>query len=465
MSGFAGLNIARRALAAQLKGLEIAGQNIANVNTPGYSRQVATHTTVVIDGDTAAGPCEDVLSLSGVEVAEIKRHYDMFLDARVRTLTSESRATVARHDALARIEELLHEPGDATLGTAMEDMWSAFAQLTTSPLNEASRNNVLYRAATVAESFRTIAEDMTSLQNEVGERALRDVERVNALVQSLAGVNERLVSTSAAGTNLATPNALLDKRDELLRELAVFTDVQVSEQENGVIRVTLAGRTLLDGSLAVQAELVTQNNGNRSLVIAGRSVADDQVGGALGGELIAHNQDIPHYQGLINQCAHAMIQNMNTVHASGYDTAGQAGGIFYSGSGAQDIALSVHLQKDPGALAVSAAADGNDGVIAQRFADLRETPASDNVSITFRYGSLISELGSHAAAMKVVRDNTQTLVEFATARAEAVSGVSLDEELTDIMRYNQAYAAAARVMTSIDEALDVLINRTGHVGR
>lgn len=465
MSGFSALNNARRAMSAQLKSMEVAGQNIANVNVAGYSRQVANHATVVLTGNVSANPQDDVLNLAGVTVSEVKRQYDSFLDARLRKLTADNKEVTTRYDNISRVEDLFNEPGDANIGTALDDLWTSFAQLTSNPLNEAARNEVLYRAQTTVESFHSMANEVTAIRDEVDERALRDVERINDLIENLADVNESLVATSATGVDLASPNALLDLRDGLLRELSEYVRADVVEIGNNAVRITVGGRTLLDGQYTAKAEFVKAADGSIGLVISGGRVTDAEVGGMLGGEIMAHNQDIPRYLNKLDELAQSVIEQVNYVQTHAYTPSGVLGDPIFSGSGALDIEISPALAGNPHGLAVSQDADGQDGKMAQRFADLRESSSTADPTVLSQYISLVSEIGSEARSLKTARDNTTSLVEYAQARSESVSGVSLDEELTDVVRYQQAYAAAARLLTSIDEMLDVLINGTGKVGR
>lgn len=457
MSSFVGLEIARRGLAAQLKSMEVAGQNIANANSPGYSRQVAVQATVVAGQASSVRYGGQDAGMSGVEIVEMHRHYDAFLTARARELTAQRQEVSTRHDVLARLEELLHEPGEATIGTALENLWASFGQLATNPRSEAARSTVLYQAGTLTRAFGEVTHDVHSLQMEMAERARSAVENVNALTASLAEVNSRIVASSAA-VGASAPNALLDARDTLLEELAGLVDIRVIEQAHGEVRVLVAGRSLVEGIGQAEMEM-TSVAGQLELSLAGVAVAE--VGGSLGGALLSHNTDIPKYVALLGELARDVITQVNTVHAQGYDMDGHPAVDFFTGSCASSMAVAV----DGRQMAVSAAADGSDGVVAQRLADLRHSPASAELAPGARYVGLISELGAEAASLGVRRENTQVLTQFAQMRRDSLSGVSLDEELADVMRFQQAYAAAARMLTAIDEALDVLINRTGLVGR
>ncbi len=463
MSTFVGLNNARLALAAQLHSMAVAGQNIANANTAGYSRQVAHHAAVALPGVGRAG--NDAAASAGVRIAAIRRQYDAYLDARLRDLTADKHGIAAQYNVLTRLEELLREPGEATLGTALDDLWTAFAQLTTSPGSISSRQNVLHKAQNVVDSFRETATEMAALRTEVGERAAFSVQQVNALVQSLAEMNRSLACAAATGSGATAPNALLDERDALVRELAQFVQVHVAEQAHGAVKLTVGGRTLLEGDAAQQLKLAKDADGKLVLDLNAAAIADDLVGGALGGELQAHNRDLPQYQQQLDDFAFNVITQMNGLHSAGYDAQGNPGGDFFIGTSAGDIELAAGIKDQPDKLAMSASADGRDGVVAQQLADLQKKAWGDAPLLTAQYAAMITDLGSQVASLHVSRDANQALVDFAAARVNAVSGVNIDEELIDMVRYQQAYAAAARVLTSMDEALDVLINRTGLAGR
>lgn len=455
MSSFGGLEIARRGLTAQLKSMEVAGQNIANAHSPGYSRQVALHTLTVLGrADQGRG---DRTVMGGVEIAGIYRQYDAFLTARVRQLTSHTQEVEARHDVLARLEELLHEPGEATIGTALDELWSAFGQLATNPGSEAARNTVLYQAQSLAQAMREAANDMLSLQLEQAERVRAAVNEVNALTANLADVNQSIAAaTKTAG--VSAPNALLDQRDALLGQLAELVEIQVTERPQGDIRVLVAGRTLVDGGQQTALALHSQD-GKLGLVVTGRPV--EAVGGALAGTLTTHNEDIPKYMALLDELAQVIISEVNTLHAQGYTPAGHLGEAFFAGTGAGDITVAVGAE----GIAASLDEDGRDGVVAQRLANLRHDAVVSEQPVGQRYAALVAELGAQTASLDVRHDNLKALTQFAQMRRESVSGVSLDEELIDVLRFQQSYAASARMLTAIDEALDVLINRTGLVGR
>jgi flagellar hook-associated protein 1 FlgK len=358
----------------------------------------------------------------------------------------------------------MREPGQITIGTTLDDLWTAFAQLTTSPGSVSSRWNVLHKAQSVVDTFHEVTKEVTALRAEVGERTQFSVQQVNSLAQSLASVNQTLATTAAAGSG-AAPNTLLDKRDLLVRELAQYVKVDVAEQAHGAIKLSIGGRTLLEGDVVQQLSLTTADDGSLLLAIHDTPISPEDVGGTLGGELTAFNRDLPHYLQLLDDFAQSVITQVNGLHGAGYDADGNQGGAFFTGSTAGDISLDIGIKGLPHRLAMSAAPDGFDGLVAQQLADLREKSWSDAPTLSEQYASMITTLGSQVASLKVNRDVNHTLVDFAQERVHAVSGVNIDEELVDMVRYQQAYGAAARVLTSIDEALDVLINRTGLVGR
>ncbi|MGI6083269.1 MAG: flagellar hook-associated protein FlgK [Limnochordia bacterium] len=449
MSSFVGLEIARRGLTAQLKSMEVAGQNIAHANAPGYSRQVAHHSPTAVGGRGVMG---------GVEIEGIYRQYDAFLSARARRLTSQQEEAAVRKDVLARLEELFGEPGEATIGTALDDLWTAWGQLATNPGDEAARNTVLYRANTLALALRETADDMRSLQEEQGERVRAAVDEINALAKSLAEVNESIMAVTRS-VGAGPPNALLDKRDTLLLQLAELADIQVHERPQGDVQVLVGGRILVDGIRRTDLVLTHDEDGLGLTMAAGGAVGE--VGGGLTGALASHNVDLPKYMAALDDLAGMIISEVNALHGQGYTPAGVSGGAFFVGTGAGDMAVAVGVDE----LAASVGEDGRDGLIAQRIAHLRQGSAGEAQTVGQRYAALVAGLGAETASLIVRHENAQALTRFAHMRRESVSGVSLDEELVDLLRFQQAYAAAARFLTVIDEALEVLVNRTGHVGR
>jgi flagellar hook-associated protein 1 FlgK len=466
MGGFGGLEIARKGLLAQQLSMEVAGQNIANVNTPGYARQVVVHGASNTAMAAAARTNEAAIALSAVDVARIHRQYDAYLDARYRDLSSQTQMATVQYEALSKLEEMIREPSEASIGAAMEDFWSSWGQLATTPNSTPNRLNVVFRGLAVAETFQQAIEQVHSLRTEAAQRAGEYTVRLNDLAANLAELNQVLV-TSAPIAGQQPAGALLNKRDQILREIAEIAAVQVSDMGNGITRISIGGWTLVEGSRAFTLELQQkQVDGEIHLAWNDRPIDDTQVSGALGGSLAAYNTNLSQFENQLNTVATEFINQVNTVQAQGYKADGTPGQAFFVGTNAADIAVSPVLFTEPELLAASAGDDASDGDLAQRMADLRKQgigPDAKCVSTVYR--ELIAELGAQNRTVGHSLENTQALANFTERQLQSISGVSLDEELADLVLYQQAYSAAARVLTIMDEALDVLINRTGLVGR
>ncbi|HHW10168.1 MAG TPA: flagellar hook-associated protein FlgK [Firmicutes bacterium] len=465
MSGFAGLETARRGLAAQRYSMEITGQNISNAYIPGYTRQVAVHGTApqwwkIPLGSTAGA------FYTGVEIVEVKRSYDAYLWERARDLQSKMTDGYARYDILSRLEEVLNEPSDAGLGTALEDFWSSWSQLAVAPNSNPSRIDVIYRAVTVAENFRLARQRVAELQVEAEQHVEDYLKQLNELVTGLADINRTISASKGAGHSTAA-NHLLDRRDQLLEEIASIAKVAVSVKDDGTVRVSLAGLTLVDGDSAFQVGMQKDAaTGRLELVWGDKKLSAEQIGGYLGGYLSAHNDDLNFFAERLDALAVSLIEQVNALHMAGYDKTGRPGEAFFTGTGAADINISAAIMDNPEKLAAAAGTDASDGDQAQKIANLRSEPAfAGGKCVSVFYREIITELGLKSRSAFFTYQSDQVLSDYIERRKEALAGVSLDEELTDMIMHQQAYNASARLLTAIDEMLEVLINRTGIVGR
>ncbi|SDF49115.1 flagellar hook-associated protein FlgK [Klenkia brasiliensis] len=465
MSGFSSLTVASRALAAQQRAIDVTGQNVANANTVGYTRQRVEMQSLASASAYGLQSREDSPG-NGVTADRVIRVRDAFLERRAQQqagLSSQAATTAATYDQL---ETTFGEPGDTGIQSLLTKTSAAWSQLSTRPTDTSSRIAVLASADALTKGLRTASAAIDAQWTNTRLEATDVVDEANATLASIAQLN-RTIQESQGNGNPA--NELQDQRDGLVALLSKSLGATAVESDNGMVDVVVDGNVLVSGAGASKLALtggtdpLTMGTSPVRLAVApGGSVL--QPGGSVGGQLDALNTVLPGYQTKLDAVASKLLA-VNGVLATGYDQNGQSGATspLYSGSSARTIGV---VLTDPAKLA--AAANGPqgtdasaDGGVADAIADLGKQPGGPDAT----YRDMITALGIASRGATGAAATASTVLGQVDQARLSVSGVSLDEEMTNLLVFKQSYAAAARVVTALDEMLDVLINKTGLVGR
>jgi len=461
-STFFGLNIALQGLMAQRMALDVSAHNVANANTDGYSRQEALmQATPPFTVPTANRLVEAGQLGTGVQVSQVRRLRDDFLDYQIRGQLSALGGWQTLQDTLSQIEALVNEPSDTGLAVALSNMWAAWQDLSANPDSYAARAVVVQSSSVLADALRTGSAQLSQLRDQVGQAITMKVSDMNTWLQQIASLNDQIVKVQAAGDQ---PNDLRDQRDLLLDRLAQAARITYQEQADGSVKVWLgsdSGNT--DALLVEGSRSYPLGDSSGALTSTQESLVED---GELKALLDCRDGALdPAAAGSLayrwNALAATLIQEVNSRHTPD-------GSIpFFTGSGASDIAVNPDLVADPSQVQAGTGGPG-DGSTALGIARLATTPVSIDGQMTTLgewYNALVTRLGTDIEQAKAMTANQQSLVNHLKTNREALSGVSLDEEAANMVRYERAYQASARVMTAMDEMLDRIINGMGVVGR
>jgi flagellar hook-associated protein 1 FlgK len=477
VSGFSSLNTATTALWAAQRGMDVTGQNIANVNTDGYSRQ---RVDLQAMGGTAVPAVHSVSNGSdgGVDVAGVRRVRDAFLEARGHLETATTARLTAESAALGQVEENFREPGSSGIQSMLTDAWSAFSDLTTNPLKLAPRSQVIERLDTLAAGLHTTRAALDQQWDQTRDGLAVLAADVNTAAVSIADLNNSIRLATLSGLPV---NELADRRDTLVSRLAQAVGATAVPRADGVVDVTIGGTTLVSGTSAIAVRLAGSDNPDGVGTDAPRLVTDPggttlRSGGTAGGQIAALTTIVPGYRTQLDALARSLAGSLNAAHTAGYDSTGAQGGpLFDDGSGTDPVDLSAVTAAnltlrvtDPARVAaagVSPAATGGTPSADARNADALFRLSQDPAGPDALYRKLVVSLGVEASVATRNLEVQSVLSAQVDAARESVSGVNLDEEMTNMMAFQHAYNAAARMITTIDEALDTLISRTGLVGR
>jgi flagellar hook-associated protein 1 FlgK len=468
MSTFSGLNAAASGLAAARRGMDVIGQNIANQTTEGYTRQrVDTSAVAAIAqaGRFSTGPVPG----QGVTVDGIARLGDALLDARVRDALGASGFWSTRAVAATAAESALAEPTSDGLAARLSAFWAGWQDVANTPDSAAAAAVVLDSAheltERIAEGYRNVAAQWSQARGTVD----RTVSQINAAADQIAHLNQQIRDALASGR---TANELVDQRNLLAENVARLSGAGATVEADGTLTVRIGGNALVSGADA--RHLVA--DGPASLGDPGRVTVswDDSSypvtisAGELGGTLavLAPVEDggmLAQLADSFNAVAESLATRVNAQHRAGATSSGAAGGDFFSIDPGAPAALG--LQVVPAAPADLALAAPGAGAFDASNADALSQLGVGADSPDAVWADRVLRFGVSTAADVQRSRLTDTAAATAASARQSVAGVDGDEETIALVTYQAAYQASARVLSAIDEALDVLINKTGIVGR
>ncbi|WP_434995903.1 flagellar hook-associated protein FlgK [Arthrobacter sp. Ld5] len=461
MSTFSGLTTAYTGLAAARAGLDVTGQNIANATTQGYTRQRL---------ETAAtAPARPSLFTTGVRPGEgvlatgIARLGDAHLEARVRITAGAAGYTAVRAQAFAALEDGLREPGANGVSASLQNFWAGWQEVSNAPEKGAPASTLLAAAGQLTSRIAAGYREVESQWATTRSSATNLVTEVNAAATQVADLNRQIRSAVAAGTSA---NELVDRRTTLTSTLAALTGATVRDNANGTADVLVAGKPLVSGvtASALQVTGPAGIDGAGSVRVEWADVPGVSAGvesGELAAtlSLLARADDggpLAQAAAGYNAFAATLADQVNTLHIGAgkgpffaYDPARAASSLDVLPTRREDLAAGA-----PGA-------GGFDGSVALTISGLGRGSGSPDAA----WSAFVVDLG--AAARTELQGHALAEVSATSAMRQhlGATSVSMDEEQVNLLQYQHAYQGAARVMTAVDEMLDVLINRMGIVGR
>ncbi|MDW0116939.1 flagellar hook-associated protein FlgK [Sporosarcina thermotolerans] len=487
-STFMGLETNKRGLYAQQTGLYTTGNNISNANSLGYTR-----TRVNMQATQGLTSSPGLLG-TGVEASSIQRIRDSFVDNQFRQESNTLGYWESRSNAISQIEDIIGEPSEFGLQKSLSEFWSSLQTLATSPSSSGARAIVIQRGQDVAESFNHLHSSLTEAQTNLGKEISFSTDNVNFLLEEVARLNGQISGMESGGY---LPNELYDQRDLLLDELSTYLPIETKFEKTGGGTSAIAQGTVtvsLKMNDGVRVELVkgkefgeVEVNPTNQLIqgISIKAVGDTDStnhvlsefldSGKLKSLINSYGYGTGDGNGLypdminnLNKMAEALANEFNRVHGEGIDLDGNDGEAFFVITTAGNLSVNQDLIDDPRKLAASGSADEiANADNAKALLAIQTSPLDDLNKSTIQdfFSGIIGKLGVNGQQAQRMAFNTASLQGAAANRRDSISAVSLDEEMTDMIRFQQAYNASARMITVIDETLDKIINGMGLSGR
>lgn len=547
------LNIGSRGLMASQTALDIVGQNVTNANTEGYTRKrLNLESASRLDGRFGEMGF-------GVDMMAVESIRDQLLERQIQEVTTDVAGAEVSDTIMSRIEDIISEPSDTSLSSAMESFWNSWQDLSNNPSDMTARQAVVDSSLTLVSRFNTLAGSLSALRLDVNEEIASDVGEVNQLLSDIATLNSTIASAEARpGTNA---NDSRDAREMKLKELAKYLEVSYVEDQQGRYLVSSSGSLLVSAegatSLTLDRTTITLPDGSHyaqvGMQVASTRKTFEPSGGAIRSLMDARDGMIPRYQQAIDTIATTLVESVNELHLQGYDLEGRTGTNFFDPRtiGASTISLAPGLEGEPakiaagtGGIAVgpgaaillaipaagtsldltatnpayrnlvegsavittvgppavtlaegagkdyvvdavngeiifnnyaqygagtaitvdfrynrSGSAGTGDGSNALRIGQLRQGALADGGTATIA-NSWAATIGALGAERERATNSLETLKQLKTSlvtQAQSLSGVSLDEELADMVKFQNSYQASARFISTVSELFNTLI--------
>jgi len=461
-STFFGVEIASRGLMAQSAAENVVSNNIVNANTPGYTRQVADMVTTEPFPYPAANR-ENVAGQlgTGVVVNMIDSARDTMLNSRINENNSQLASNTTVSQGLSQIESLFNEPSTPSIGDALNNFLGGLNDVANNPDNIGVRNNLVNLATTLTGSFQTMNNNLDNMTTDLNNRVTTDVQSINNISSEINNVNNEIFKAQNMGY---TTNDLLDKRQNLMNDLSKLTNFQATDMKNGYMKIEINGHTQVGVNYTVQMKSVPDpaNNNNTKAVFADDGSDAVISGGDLSGIASLRDTYIPEYRSSLDSMAQSLMTSMNSLQSAGYGINGAAptGINFFNGTDSSDITVNPAIASDVTQIAAAAAANSpGDGTNALAMADLGNAAIMDGNTMTMgeHYATLVSKVGSDSLTAQNNDSIYTSLSGNLSSQLQSESGVSLDEEMTNLIKYQHAYEACSKVMVVQDQMLQTII--------
>ncbi|MDI9570838.1 MAG: flagellar hook-associated protein FlgK [Pseudomonadota bacterium] len=455
------LNVSKDAMLSYQLALDVTGGNISNVNTPGYTRQ---RPLLTASGTVNAKAASAQLS---VRVERIDRMFDAFTEMQIAEQSQKAGAADAKNDMLKRVETVLDETQGGKLNDAMNRFWSAWEDLAGNPSGKVERDALVSAAQEMTGIFNSYGEQLFDLQRSANDAIKDTLAEIDVYAGELASLNRQIGQISDAS---GEANRLLDERNAIVKRLSGLINCQCIEGPNHSLNIYLTnGKPLVEGEMSNRLALKKNSGAFFPDIVyspTGESVTPflSPEKGKLGSLLDIRDRAIPEYLARLDDMAGTIMNKVNDIHRQGFDAKRNLGGNFFvlipkdALSHARYLAIDSKIVADSGRIAASATVAG-DGKQAAAIAALRNELLMNDGQATLGafYASLIGRVAREVAEASRNSEYQSNVLVQLTNQREGISGVSVDEEMMNLIRYQMGYNAAGKLCQVVDRMMETLM--------
>jgi flagellar hook-associated protein 1 len=459
MSLLSSLYVGRSGLSVNQKGIEVSGNNVANVNTPGYSKQtlaLGTSPTLEFNGQMIG---------QGTVVTSINRETNSFVLSQLNDKSAEYGEENAKSMPLTEIERIVGI-GDDSLNNDIIDFFDSCQELSNNPSGNIERQQVMQSGVDIANNLQGMVSDLNATRAGINNDMSGNIIDLNRKLEEIADLNTQIVSSESTGIS---SNALRDQRDLLLQEVSETAGITYYEEANGMVSVQLpSGVPLVTADTANTIETNWISGSMELSLTSGATTVEldgSDFGGEIKGQLELRDEYIPQLIDQLDQLAYGLAEAVNAVQTGGIDANGNSGSDFFAYSGGTPNpwsgAASTLTMSLTDTAQVAAGTGGSylpgDNSNCLNFSALQDQPLINNSTFSEYYGVIAANVGLEVSQNNLaVSSADDAMVQIRNMRDET-SGVSVDEEMLMLTQYQTGYEAAAKYLSTVDEMLDILM--------
>lgn len=441
------LNIAATGLTAAQTAMDTIAENLSNANTPGYVSQTANLVT---------NPGGDLLGVGdGVRVTSVQQSDDSLLVAQVQQTQGALSQSTALQQVLQQAQLSFQEPSSTGLSSDLSNFWQSWDNIASNPSDPADRNQVVTQAQNLVSDLQQASQQLATVTSNASSQLSQVVSDANTLLSQVATLNGQIFAVQTAG---GSPNSLIDQRNNLMNRLSSDIGAVGSVQPDGTYQVKVGNVAVVSGTTADSLSLAS-SGGQQSLVasVGGASMTLPTTSGTAAGLMAAVNQYLPGYQSQLDSVANALASTVNSQLTAGYTATGAAGQPLFTGSGAAALSVNPAIAADPAQVAASSTSTvpdaTNDGSNAQAVANLWNSATGPDVA----YRSLVQQVGSQVSSINNQVQASTSMANSAQANFQSVAGVDSNQQMVNLLNFQQSYQAAAKVIATVSAAVQSLL--------
>lgn len=444
MAGLFGIiETAKKAIHSSRTGMEVTSHNVSNVNTPGYTRQRVNLTS------TDALSSNSGMINAGVKITGIKQIRNEFIEGEIRRVSNLLSSYSAEKEILTRIESLLNEPSDVGLGQLLENFFNAFDDLSKNPEDRSIRVSVAQTGRALAQRFNDIFYGLLGIKKDIIADLEAKIKNINQIIEDLGKLNQSAINQHNSGFET---NDVRDKINQKLKELSNLADIVVSYDESGSVRVSIGGVAVVERNF-VQAIDLKFSDGVVKIV----STQTESELRLNSGEVFVlqnmFNRQVPEIIQRFDELAKNLSKKVNEIHKVGYSIDGTTGLDFFVGTSIGSIQVNKIIIDNPLKISASINKDAGNNQVALAISALRNDGQISGV-----YNSIVSDIGLRA---KISSDNEnlhRMILKQLETQRDAFSGVSIDEEMLNMIKFQKMFEASAKVIQTVNEMIDTILS-------
>ncbi len=443
-------NISTRSLSAYQQAMDVTAHNVANAGNPNYSRQrvLLKSEYPQMDNKFSWG--------MGVKVEDVRRVHDSLIEAQIVENNQKYTANKKESELLSQIENVFGEPSEYGLSNYLSKFFDSWSSLSASPNSIEARKEVVFASQNLANKVSSIFKQFSNIKTTIANNFSEKTTQINDLLKQIKDLNFQIYNAAVHKQNA---NDLEDTRDKLINDLSSIVDVKVSYDQNNVATVYIGG-VFAANAQSMNTFKMVRTDDELSLRTEKGNIKAFITKGEMSALSDVYSKKIKGYESSLNTLMQTLVSEVNAVHEKGYsmNQPPQTGIAFFDSFKDGKLSINAEVLNDPKKIAISADGTSGNGDYAVEIANLKDKKVLNGMSLTQNYAELVDEVGNHVNNAKQAEESTNLVLQQLQNEKDSYSGVSIDEEMTKLLKFQKSYDASAKLIKIANEVLDTLIN-------